>query len=167
MNMHDELELRRSLRALPRERDPGRDLWPGIEARLDPAAASHRHGGRRWMRFGAGIAAALVVAIGWLVGFGSHPPTPAAPPVVVLPAMQKTPLAREADALSLEFRLALQPFDAVGLPPPLAAAAQELDHSALQLRAAIEVHPEAPWLLDRLRHTYHQRLRLAQRAVAT
>jgi hypothetical protein len=51
------------------------------------------------------------------------------------------------------------------MPPELQAAADELDASARQLRAALREQPEATYLLDRLRHTYEQRLRLTRRGV--
>jgi hypothetical protein len=41
---------------------------------------------------------------------------------------------------------------------------RELDHSARQIRTALERDPDARFLLDRLRKTYTLRLELTQRA---
>lgn len=46
--------LRRDISALPRELEPGRDLWPGIESRLEP------RGRRAWVS--AAVAASLVLS---------------------------------------------------------------------------------------------------------
>ena len=74
-------------------------------------------------------------------------------------------LRREADALTIEYEVALAVFAAAPLSPDMQAAATELDMSAAQLRDALRSQPQATYLLDRLRHTYDQRLKLTQRAV--
>jgi hypothetical protein len=158
---HDELDLLRRLRQLPRERDPQRDLWTGIEARLAPATRPAARPAR-WLglALAAGIAALAVLA----TRAGMDAPAPSAPlaaaPADAPPA---PPLPREADALTLEYRLALETFESAPLPPALQAAAVELDASAEQLRLALREQPQAPYLLDRLRQTYDQRLKLTQR----
>lgn len=162
----DELELLRELRRLPRERDPARELWPGIEARIGAARAAAP--GKRLPRLlGFALAATLAMA----AIFALRPvvvPLPA--PVAestpkALPSRQAEVPRRAADALALEYELALQPYASAGLPPELRAAATELDLSAQQLRRALREQPEATYLLDRLRHTYDQRLKLTQRGL--
>lgn len=172
---NDELELRRRLRQLPRERVPQRDLWAGIEARLEPAAAIPRRSPRRpWIVAAFAAAASLALALGVLLrpapmqepaaplagataAEGMRPDT-GAPPQAAL-------VRREADAITIEYQSALALFAAAPLPPDLEAAASELDASAAQLRHALRAQPDATYLLDRLRHTYDQRLKLTQRAV--
>jgi hypothetical protein len=73
-------------------------------------------------------------------------------------------LRHEADALTIEYRVALATFDDALLPPPLQAVARELDAGARELRGALREQPDAPYLLERLRHTYDQRLKLTRRA---
>jgi hypothetical protein len=141
--MPDELELRRRLRQLPREREPTRELWHGIEARLGAAPAPRRPALRPWILAGFAAVAAPV-------------PATTGPSTLV---------RREADALTIEYRVAIGAFADASLPPALQAAATELDASAQQLRTALREQPDAPYLLDRLRRTYDQRLKLTQRAV--
>ena len=61
MTDHDpnaiDASLRFRLRQLPRELEPGRDLWPGIEARLPPASRRHAFAG-----WGGGLALAAPAA---------------------------------------------------------------------------------------------------------
>jgi hypothetical protein len=144
----DELDLLRRLRRLPRERDTAVDLWPGIEARLGAGTRTIAAPMRspRWGAIGLAAAALLVLA---------------ATPYGAGDAL----LRREAEAITLEYRLALEPFAAAPMPPELRAAAIELDASAEQLRDALRAQPEATYLLERLRRTYDQRLRLTQRAL--
>lgn len=170
---NDELELLRRLRQLPREREPTRDLWTGIESRLGgvstsnqtPRARARAWGGWAWT--GLAAAASLALAIGLASG-----PDPLLAPVLTSnppgskPSRAATDLVRrEAEALTLEYRLALEPFATAALPPELRAAAFELDDGARQLRRALREQPDALYLLDRLRRTYDQRLKLTQRAM--
>jgi hypothetical protein len=163
-----DLELLRGLRQLPREREPERDLWQGIEARIGRAAAKPPR--QRAIFTGLALAASLA-AVALFVTRLAPAPDGAADPIAAAGAdAQRTAppspgtLRGDADALTLEYRLALQPFAAAALPRPLRAAAQELDASASELRLALRAQPDAPYLLERLRHTYDQRLKLAQRA---
>ena len=165
---NDELELRRGLRQLPRERQPSRDLWAGIEARLQPGTSARRplHA-RRWIA-GLAAAASLALAIGVLLrpDGASLPTSPLAEaPRATMASKPTMLLRREADALTIEYEVALAAFAAAPLSPDMQAAAIELDVSAAQLRTALRAQPEATYLLDRLRRTYDQRLKLTQRAV--
>jgi hypothetical protein len=68
--MSTEPERMRSLRDLPRERAPQRDLWPGIEAALPPR--------RRAWTVPASLAAGVVLAVlGMLIGLQLRPGTSA------------------------------------------------------------------------------------------
>lgn len=159
----DDLELLRRLRQLPRERAPQRDLWAGIEARLAPAERPVARP-RRWPVLALAAALAAVAVLVARSGLELQPPAGApAALVATSPAPPSPPLPREADALTLEYRLALATFERAPLPPALQAAAIELDASAEQLRLALREQPQAPYLLDRLRQTYDQRLKLTQR----
>ena len=164
MNNHDELDLLRRLKQLPREREPQRDLWAGIAARIDAQPVQARRASRSWMAAGFALAATLAV----VVVFATRQPTaPAAPAVVSQPA--KNPGAQlvrlQADALALEYTVALEAFEGEPLPREFRAAAVELDDSARRIRSALRQEPDAVYLLERLRHTYDQRLKLSQRAL--
>jgi hypothetical protein len=167
----DDFQLRRHLRNLPHEREPGRELWSGIEARIATTSPARRtRAARRWFGLALAAAASLTLAIATLLrpellplpggngassgvaGVSNDRPAPSA-------------LRFEADAMTIEYRTALDGFTAAPLSPALQAAATELDASAAQLREALRAQPDATYLLDRLRHTYDQRLKLTQRAV--
>jgi hypothetical protein len=163
----DELDLRRRLRQLARERAPQRDLWSGIQARLDPVSLRRAPRTTR-RRGGYALAAAASVLLALIVLLRpAAPPDPTLTGAAAPPQAGPTPpasLRLEADALTIEYRTALDGFAAAPLPPAVQAAASELDHSADQLREALRAQPDATYLLDRLRHTYDQRLKLTQRA---
>ena len=161
MTTHDEFDLLRRLRALPREREPQRDLWAGIETRIGVASAPRRRY-TGWIGLAAAAVLVLVVGVNWRMA-----PTTIPAPVAQdsAPAPVNDEIRREADAITLEYRLALEPYAAAPLPPQLQAAATELDASAKELRLALRDQPDAAYLLDRLRHTYDQRLKLVQRTL--
>lgn len=176
-----EFELRRALRGLDTGRDPGRDLWPGIAARLHDAAAmpprSQRQA-RRWPMLLA-LAASLVLAV--LLALPLAPPTadrsqagpsmagtPTAPvgaPAAAGPGAASSPLQVQADALTMEYVAALGQLDARQAPPALAPTLEELDSSAQTIREALRQDPQADFLLGQLQRTYARRLRLTQLAV--
>lgn len=169
-----EFELRRALRSLQRERSPGRDLWPGVARRI--AAAPHApadlplpHPSQRWpwlLALAASVLLAVLVALPRM-----QPPAGPPSPATLVGQTGATgggarALQLQADALTLEYVAALDEFGAARLPPALAPALTELDSSAAQIRAALRQDPNALFLLDQLRRTYSQRLRLTQLAVA-
>lgn len=174
MNTNDDFDLLRRLKTLPRARDPVLDLWPGIEGRLVPQAG--RRNSRAWL---VGLALAASAALVAVLATRA-PDAPSAPGMVqtqpgsALPArtsptpavsMASRLVRREAEAITIEYRLALETFAGQALPPELEIAAWELDDSARRIRSALREEPDAVYLLDRLRRTYDQRLKLSQRAL--
>lgn len=165
-----EFELRRSLRALERERAPSRDLWPAIARRIAAAeaqAAGHAVAARRAPRWPwLALAASVLLAV--LVALPQMPQRPELPgdPLAGSALPQARSLQLQADALTLEYVAALDQLGGRHLPPALAPALTELDSSATQIRAALRQDPQAHFLLDQLRRTYDQRLRLTQFALA-
>ena len=184
-----EFELRRALRGLDTGRNPGRDLWPGIAARLqrvEPASAPpRRRPATRWpllMALAASLVLAVVLALpmlpmspsGVVPGDGSRAvpaPVAAAP---AAPADATTPVARggtnsplqlQADALTIEYAAALGQLGTRQAPPALAPSLRELDSSAQTIREAMRQDPQAEFLLGQLQRTYARRLRLTQLAV--
>lgn len=150
-----EQELRWQLRQLPREIEPARDLWPGIEARLATGPARPSRRGAWWG--GLALAASLALAVVLV----PRAPTPQ-------PASdgngQAGLVQREAEAMTREYQAALTEFQGAPMPEPLQPALQSLDRSALAIRQAIAADPGAPFLLQRLQRTYARRLSLTQRA---
>ena len=176
-----ETELRLHLRALPREIDPPRDLWPGIAGRLATPATRPA----RWRRFaGFALAACLCAAIGvaWLArpaatgaaspAVATAPaPAPAAAPGSPATTAMATPddlraelVRREAEALTREYEAAMRQFEAAPIADPLQPALATLDRSVRDIRGAMTDDPDALFLLEQLRRTYALRLSLTQRA---
>jgi hypothetical protein len=160
---NDELDLLRRLRQLPREVEPAHDLWAGIAARIEAPPAASLPRARRW-RVALALAAssALVFVLAWQLMLPVSDGPTTAPLAGATPARDEL-VRRQAEAIAIEYRLALEPFAAAPMPSALLPAATELDSSAEQLLDALREQPDATYLLDRLRRTYDQRLKLAQR----
>lgn len=152
-----DFELRRRLAQLPHELLPQRDLWPGVLARIAPAAARRRRT-RRWI---GGFALAASLALAAILTLGPEPlglGTPTSP----------TPRDHrliQADELAAEYRGALRELGPIEFPPELVPTVAELDSSVVELHQALASDPSADFLLDRLRSAYAQRLRLSQRVI--
>lgn len=122
-------ELQRRAGALRQDIAPGRDLWPGIAARLGPAASpvsQPRSWTAPWLPMGAALAAGYLLAT-WLplpwLGSGPQPPTPEQRLEIVAsvqPALDQLPAKTRAvveanlsgleqDWLSIEQALAVDP----------------------------------------------------------
>ena len=153
--------LRARLRALRVERAPGRDLWPGIAASIAPGprsqVRSHRRASaRRVVPWAAAASCVLALALAWQwPASRQHDP-------------QAQLIAHEAQAMTREYQGALKVI-ASSAPRSVDAdpTLRELDHSAAQIRSALQQDPDARFLLDRLRRTYAMRLELTQRAALT
>ena len=162
--------LRLQLRGLRRDVEPAADLWPGIAARIAttpqsaPRAPLRRgHGASRFAPWALAASLVLTVGVAWKTQAPSIAP---ATPSAARPA--GAALDRQADAMTREYQAALHEIEAAKpgatASHPEEAALRELDHSARQIRTALERDPDARFLLDRLRKTYTQRLALTQRA---
>ena len=130
----NDLEYLRQMRSLNRPVAPHRDLWAGIEARLDeaPVAASPRH--RRAQPWLMAAAIAGVALLGGSIGL--H---------LVAPATNNT-LASEPH---------WKPTD-----PRLSGAAVELDAARMELTQAMQDSPDSAALQRLLLKTERQRDRL-------
>ncbi|MEO5596710.1 MAG: hypothetical protein ABIQ97_06135 [Lysobacteraceae bacterium] len=159
-------DYRMQLRQLPRERQPGRDLWPAIAAAIgapalqhvDPATAPRRL--RALLRWTSVAACASL-----LVGIGASVTRPD-----LLHALSPRPansehmlVLKEADAMRSNFQAQLARFDSASVPADYLAALRELDDSAELIRKALVSQPDAVFLLGQLRYTYTRRLELTQR----
>lgn len=159
---HDigEASLRMALQALRRDSEPARDLWPGIATRLSPQTAVARPPGRTWP---FAMAASMLLAL----GLARQGAPELARPVVVETAVPAaaTPVASEAEALTLHYQAALRELDASATPASWQPGLEALDHGAQQVLAALQQNPHSPQLLERLRQLYARRLVLSRRAL--
>lgn len=155
------------LRQLPRELEPGRDLWPAIAAVIGMPSArvaqALRSGtprtGARWQRWAASIAAGLLFA-----GMGLSISKPNLWRSLYTPRTSEHRLVlKEADAIRKHYKAELAQFRGVPVPADFAPALRELDASADGIRQALDAQPDAVFLLGQLRHTYARRLELTQR----
>lgn len=164
----DELEYRRLLKALAPDIEPERDLFPGIAARLDLRAAAARRDVRPLFPFAAAAAFVVVsITVGWLA-------LQRVPDAVAPDVLARTPLLlREAQALRVEYESATRGGAAnqqsqlrEQSDPRLVAAWTELDAAESELTAALEVAPDARFLLHRLKQVQDQRLQLTRKALS-
>lgn len=164
---HDYAEAAERLRAAASDLPtpaPGRDLWPGIAARLDRTAP--RHIERRSRRHLWPLAASLVLSASLVVLLvarrGSEPEfTPVAEDRIHVVAWEDVISASQARA---EEVLAAR----VGEMPEasqiaLAENLERLDRAIREIRLAIEEHPENPRLEILLAARVQQHARLIQR----
>lgn len=158
---HDpgEAELRMALRALRRDIEPERDLWPEIAANLPPQRAVRP---RRFPIWPMALAASMLLAVG--VAWQAHVPQ-SAPPAALEEQVATTPLPREAQALSTHYQAALRELDVRSAPPSWQPGLEALDRSADQVLAALRQSPESAQLLEQLRQIYTRRLALSRRAI--
>jgi hypothetical protein len=165
-------DLRWQLRQLPREMDPARDLWPGIAARLQPAAA--RRTSRLAWTGGLALAASLIVAIvGWRIVSAPAAVSPGdvATLPTVIPAQAGSDPAKhvvqaEARALTVEYHATLAEYRTLPVPTEIQPGLDALDASARDIRSALAAEPDSVRLLQQLQRTYARRLELTHRAVA-
>jgi len=151
-----ETDLRWQLRQLPREMQPGRDLWPGIAQAIERHPEPRR---RPWVLSSLAMAASMVLVAG--LAFRQGQPAPAAAPVDASALV----VATQSRQITDEYQAALRQYKGAPVPAALAPAIGELDHSVVQIQRAIAASPDSVYLLEQLRKTYSRRLELTQRAV--
>lgn len=166
-----------SLRELPAAIEPGRDLWPQIEAHLGPGAVAPAVAPARprWRAAGAPLrwlaAAAMVacVGVGVWIGRSVVPGAAPAPPVAAVPGAEGAALRtawvtdpryqRQRTALleSLQGQLAT-------LPPParakVLASLATIRHAKEDLEAALGKDPSNALLQELLVNTYQDEMRV-------
>jgi hypothetical protein len=152
-------------RALPREIEPGRDLWLGIRHRIEagegastaPARAGRR-GGLRVPVWAAAASAALLVATGVGTGLWLAPsPTSLEDPAAVR-ALAASLRDRDGVADVRTHLLALLAQRRDQLPPELVVTLernlQEIDRAIAEIHLALEAHPNSPALQFLLAEAY-------------
>ncbi len=164
----DELEYRRLLKTLPHTIEPDRDLWQGIDARLDVRAVPQRRRAQSLFPFAAAAGfVALAVTTGWMMLMRA--PSQGEADV----AMRSAPMLEEARALHAEFSAALvagtgNQFASLReqADPRFIAAWIELDAAESELNAALATQPDARFILNRLKQVQHKRLQITQKALS-
>jgi hypothetical protein len=157
-----ETDLRFRLRQLPREMDPERDLWPGIESRLQPAP--RRHARAAWTGGLALAASLMLAAVGWYLG---NLPTPANDAGSVAEAARSTEASMveaQARAMTVEYEAALAEYAGATLPDEVEPDLEALDRGARDIRSALAASPDSVHLLQMLQRTYARRIELTHRA---
>ena len=151
-----ETDLRWQLRQLPREMEPGRDLWPGIAAAIEqrPLRRSSRSA---WTFLAMAASVLLAAGLVWKTQPAATPAPGTDPAAMVV--------ASESRAVTNEYQAALRQYKGAPIPDSMQASLGELDRSVAQIQRAIAADPKSVFLLDQLRKTYSRRLELTQRAV--
>ena len=157
--------LRLALRGLRQDRNPGSDLWPGIEARIRALPQSSTPvAARRGWPWPVAMAASMLLSAGlaWQM-------RPVDVPVAVVPAAEArvatTLVQREASTLTVQYQAALRELDVQPTPANWQPGLEALDRSAAEIRSALQQNPDSRLLLERLRETYTRRLALSRRAL--
>lgn len=150
-------ELRVAAQRLPREVEPGRDLWPQIAARI---------GGRSawWQRPHWVLAALVLVALGSSALTAVALRTPTAPPIEVAEA----PLGDELDRAADELRAAVHARRGELDPETLAVVEENLriiDAAVAETRAALDADPTNGRLRRSLVAVGEQRIALLRQAL--
>jgi len=152
-----ETDLRWALRQLPREIEPTRDLWDGIEAGIRNAEPV-RPSRRKWP---AALAAAATLLLAGGIYWRATPTEPAP----TTQQIEARVVSAEARAITKQYQAAIRQFDGAPLPAQVEPSLAALDRSVAQIQSAIVADPDSVFLLEQLRRTYDRRLQLTQRAV--
>ena len=156
--------LRLALRGLRQDRDPARDLWPGIEARIHalPQASAPVSPPRRWA-WPLAMAASMLLSAG--VAWQMRPAEAPVAAQVTDVRVAATLVQREASTLTVQYQAALRELDFQPAPANWQPGLEALDRSAAEIRSALQQNPDSRLLLERLRETYTRRLALSRRAL--
>lgn len=138
----NDFEIQRDLRRMKAPREPQRDLWSGIAARVE-AAPVVAAPASRWRKPAFAAAACLALAI-------------AAFATVRLSSSPAPSFAAEDARTLLRAVKTRAPND----DPRLLAAAIVLDSAHAELQQAIAQHPDSPFLVDLLNRTQQRRDKL-------
>jgi hypothetical protein len=155
-NPLSDAELRLLLRGLPKEREPGRDLWASIQADIQRSPGKKRS---IWSSFAMAASLAFVAVLAL--------PLISQKPSIDSNTLNAQVVSGEVNAMDAEYQAALREFSTVELAPEMQAQLRLLDDSASKLKQAIHQSPQSTYLIPMLRRTYLQRLQLTQRAITT
>jgi hypothetical protein len=149
-----EFEIQRNLRAMNAPREPARDLWPAIAARIGASSESSAPPAmrRRWIPLAA-AASTVFAIVGALTFFAlrDHVDTS-----IDNDYAMTTRIERISPAQAREQALRS------GEDPRLAGSNIVLDAAHSELQQALEQHPDAVFLVSLLNRTNAQRMKLEQ-----
>lgn len=154
------------LRSLPCELEPQRDLWPGIEARLEPHPVRRRPAWAWQAAAAVVLVAASSLITASLLQRDDARTAQVATPATALPAVQSAfgqrsglgagyESARRELATDLEQRMSSMPASA---RYKLAANLAEMRRAADEINAALALQPGDPLLEELLLNTYQDEL---------
>jgi hypothetical protein len=152
-----ETELQEAIGSLPRSMKPPRDLWPGINARLEVRVSENsvQHKAASWRMPAMAAAVLLALATGIFIGRGLDTGSPGQ----VSETMQQFALIGTVQATELEYQAAfseLVPLDYSGLrlegeePDALRGSWEALLQAETSLLAALQQYPSNIYLNEKL-----------------
>lgn len=171
--MKTDTQLDQLVEGLPREISPRRDLWAGIEARLDEQAMLAIHN-RQPARFfahtgrWAAVLAVAVLGVLWWSAIGIDPvmrvAQPTAEPALTGQAIEQVPADQQIAAVYAAIKTELM--SSVGLVSADFGDWQYQltiwDQAISEVRNALNYHPEEPALLAQLEGIYQQQVAYLQ-----
>ena len=160
----DEQKLSKALGGLPRSKTPGRDLWPDIAMRLHQQPVVAPNSVPAWRAPALAASVAVAFAAGILLGrqLSNEHPADAGLQRHANPA-----LIAAAQANELEYQAAMKTLAPVGFAPAVFAMQDIQDmegswaalHQAeTALLAALQAHPDNPFLAEKLMDLRGQQL---------
>jgi predicted anti-sigma-YlaC factor YlaD len=151
--------------ALPRQKSPERDLWPGIAGRLRPRTMQGS-----WTFLAAAAAVALALAGSFFLGKGSAPV--AGPRTVPVAVTRESPALAEAESdyerASAALLAALYERRESFSPETIASVEKNLevmDHALAEVKDALRRDPENPELTRMLAATHRKKVDVLRRVV--
>lgn len=152
---------------LPRAIEPSRDLWPSIEARLEPRERVEAPVRRGWGLHAVAASVAVAFLAGILLGRqGPEAPAPAMP-FMSLDSIAAPAVAAAIEASEREYQAAWKGFEPVGLAPSVLAQEtidelgrswQAMKQAEIALLTALDEHPDNPFLAEKLLELRGQQL---------
>ena len=164
-----ESELQSAIESLPRSVRPQRDLWPGINKRLETANrdSSVQHGTPFWRTPAMAAAVLLALTTGIFIGRGMD----AEPAGLTAQSVQQYALVGSVEAAEKEYQAAfreLVPLDYSGLrlegeePDALRGSWEDLLQAETSLLAALQQYPSNIYLNEKLLDLRSQQLRFVK-----
>lgn len=165
-----ETELQNAIESLPRSMKPRRDLWPGIEERLEPVGGLDKVRYKTPFWFKPAMAAAVLVALttGIFIGRGLD----TVPAGLTAQSVQEYALIGTVRATEREYQAAfseLVPLDYSGLqlegaePDALRGTWEDLLQAETSLLAALQEYPTNTYLNTKLLDLRSQQLQFVKR----
>jgi hypothetical protein len=160
-----------SARELPREREPMRDLWPGIARRIEVRRANPVGFGARWSLLAAAAAVLAALSPFWLAGLRPRAPESAVEPGRAMVtsasfAVEDVLRAEREYARAAAVLMAALEERSQQLTPEtrevIARNLASIDVALADIRAAIAANPGSPELASLFRATHRRKVEVLQ-----